>query len=101
MTNRTTPVKITHQGGVQLSNNYGYCVVGGSDAVCFYIDPVGRAAVEGWTESRDECPVLFLGCQGAAESTAVELTEFKGWRVHCGGEGKVIAVALVRKGAEQ
>ena len=101
MTRRETQIKITHQGDVKLWHNYGYCVVGGPDAVCFYIDVDGRADITGWTKSDTNCPVIFIGNTCADTDTIAEFTEFPGWRVHATNGGKTLAVALVREGAEE
>ena len=101
MTRRTTPIKIAHQGDVKLWHDYGYMVVGGPDAVCFYIDVDGRADITGWTKSDNNCPVIFIGNTCADTDTIAEFTEFPGWRVHATNGGKSLAVALVREGAEE
>lgn len=98
---RTTPIKINHQGDVKLWHDYGYCVVGGPDAVCFYIDVDGRADIEGWTKSDANCPLIFIGKDAALTDTIAEFPEFPGWRVHATNGGKTLAVALVREGAEE
>lgn len=101
MTRRTTPIKINHQGDVNLWHDYGYMVVGGLDAVCFYIDVDGRADITGWTKSDSNCPVIFIGNTCADTDTIAEFPEFPGWRVHATNGGKSLAVALVREGAEE
>ena len=98
---RTTPIKINHQGDLKLWHDYGYSVVGGPDAVCFYIDVDGRADITGWTKSDANCPVIFIGNTCADTDTIAEFTEFPGWRVHATNGGKTLAVALVREGAEE
>lgn len=97
---RETPFKILSQGDVQLAHSTGYLVVGGPDAVCFFIDPVGRAYISASTCSDADCPVVYLSRDGAERDTEIEFTEFPGWRFHAGGEGKSIAIALVRRAAE-
>ena len=98
---RTTSIKINHRGDVKLWHDYGYMVVGGPDAVCFYIDVDGRADITGWTKSDANCPVIFIGNTCADTDTIAEFTEFPGWRVHATNGGKTLAVALVREGAEE
>jgi hypothetical protein len=97
---RETKFKVLTQGDVKMSHDVGYLVVGGDDAVCFYIDPCGRAEIDASTESDDGCPVIYVSSAGSETCTEIEFTEFKGWRFHSGGQGKSIAIALVRRGAE-
>jgi len=97
---RETKFTILTQGDVKMAHDVGYMVAGDGDAVCFYIDPCDRAEVEASTESDNGCPVVYLGCANAEQSTEIEFTEFKGWRFHAGGSGKSIAIALVRREAE-
>ena len=97
---RETRFKVVTQGDVEMAHDVGYMVVGGDDAVCFFIDPKGRAFVEASTESQAGCPVVFIATDGAAMSTEIEFSEFPGWRFHAGGAGKSIAIALVRCGSE-
>lgn len=96
---RETKVTVLTQGDVEMAHLVGYMVTGGDDAVCCYIDPIGRAFVEASTESASGCPVVIIARDGADKSTEIEFTEFKGWRFHAGGAGKSIAIALVRKAA--
>lgn len=42
---RETKFKILTQGDVKMPHDVGYMVVGGDDAVCFFIDTDGRAYV--------------------------------------------------------
>lgn len=95
---RTTPVRVVHQGDVALAHEYGYDVRGDGDAVCFFIDiSGGRAAVEATTQNwPDRIPCVWLGVDESGRVTEVEFPEYPGWRVHCGGAGKTIAIALVR-----
>ena len=97
---RETPFKVLAQGDVQLVHSTGYLVVGGPDAVCFYIDPRERAYVSASRESDAGCPVVLLSRDDAERDTEIEFTEFPGWRFHSGGAGKSIAIALVRRAAE-
>lgn len=78
----------------------GYMMAGGDDAICFYIDPIGRAYISASTESASGCPVIYLSLDGCDRDTEIEFTEFPGWRFHSGGDGKSIAVALVRRAAD-
>lgn len=99
---RETTFTILHQGKVQMAHQQGYCLVGGPDAVCFYIDPRERAYVAWSSQSDSGCPVIGVTCDDDAErETEIEFTEFQGWRFHAAGSGKTIAVALVRRGAEE
>jgi hypothetical protein len=101
---RETTFKIQRQGSVRFSHLTGYMLVGDKDAVCFYIDPAERAYVSASTTSDNGCPVVFLTDQKCEDTevpdTEVEFSEFPGWRFHAGGGGKSIAIALVRRGAE-
>ena len=97
---RETAFKVLTQGDVEMAHDVGYMVVGGDDAVCFFIDPKGRAFVDASTTSQAGCPVVFIATDGAAMSTEIEFSEFPGWRFHAGGAGKSIAIALVRCGSE-
>lgn len=100
---RETTFKIIEQGAVEMAHAAGYMLVGGPDAVCFYIDPRGRAAVCASTESDAGCPVIYLTGDENDDGpfTVIEFTEFPGWRFHSSGGGKVIAIALVRRAAEK
>lgn len=100
MTRRTTPIRINHQGDVKPWHDYGYSVVGGPDAVCFYIDVDGYVYVSGWTTDHDNCPMIYVGDNSGSVDTLVSFPEFEGWRVHATNDGKTLAVALVREGAE-
>lgn len=96
---RKTPIYVQQQGDVKLCADYGYSVVGGCDAVCFYFDVTDHAYISGCTQEKSGCPVLFLvGGEDSAE-TQVEFSEFSGWVVHSAFSGKMISVALVRQGA--
>ena len=102
---RETKFKIQRQGSVCFNQYYtGYMLVGGPDAVCFFIDPVERSYITCSTTSDNDCPVVFLQCEKNRDDdtpdTEVEFSEFPGWRFHAGGGGKSIAIALVRRGAE-
>ena len=52
---RETRFTVLTQGDVEMAHDVGYMVVGGDDAVCFFIDPKGRAFVEASTESPAGC----------------------------------------------
>lgn len=98
---KETAIQIVTQGAVQLSHLNGYLMAGGpdSDCACFFIDPVDRAWVEAST-SEDGLPVVYLGRDDMGPddlSTAITFPEFKGFKFHCGGSGKTIAIALVRQ----
>lgn len=97
---RETTFKILTQGDVKMAHCQGYMVVGGDDAVCFYIDPKCRAEINASTESASGCPVVYVSRDGCERDTEIEFSEFVGWRFHAGGAGKTIAVALVRRAAE-
>jgi hypothetical protein len=97
---RETKFVVVSQGDVKMAHDVGYMVAGGDDAVCFFIDPVERAYVEASSDSVSGCPVVYLGNDGGETYTEIEFTEFPGWRFHAGGAGKSIAIALVRRGAE-
>lgn len=98
---RETKFKVLTQGDVKMAHHVGYMVVGGDDAVCFFIDPEGWAYIEASTESDAGCPVVFISRDGAEHSTEIEFSEFSGWQFHAGGSGKSIAIALVRRGATE
>lgn len=100
---KETTFRILTQGDVRMVHNIGYMLVGGPDAVCFYVDVGSRACVEASTESDDGCPVVFLSsCEDPENpSTDIEFSDFKGWRFHAGGCGKSVAIALVRRGADE
>jgi len=97
---RETTFKILTQGDVQMAHCQGYMVAGGEDAVCFYIDPRDRAYISASTESDSGCPVVYVSRDDCERDTEIEFSEFKGWRFHAGGDGKAIAVALVRRAAD-
>jgi len=97
---RETTFAIRAQGDVQMAHCKGYMVTGDGDAVCFYVDTVGRAYISAYTESKNGCPVAYVSRDGCERDTEIEFTEFRGWRFHAGGGGKTIAVALVRRAAE-
>lgn len=97
---RETTFKIQRQGAVRFNHLTGYMLVGDKDAVCFFIDPAERAYVSASTTSDNDCPVVFLTDECADIETEIEFSEFPGWRFHAGGGGKSIAIALVRRGAE-
>lgn len=100
---RETIFKVQAQGDVQLLGNTGYMLVGGPDAVCFYVDSERRARVSSSTQSEAGCPVVFLTCeddQGPSQvETEIEFPEFPGWQFHAGGAGKTLSLALVRREA--
>ena len=98
---RETTFKILQQGDVQMAHCNGYMVAGNGDAVCFYIDPRGRAYISASTESDGGCPVVYVSRDDCELDTEIEFTEFPGWRFHAGGSGKSIAIALVRRGADE
>lgn len=98
---RETTCTVLKQGAVRMLNNTGYNVIGGEDAVCFFIDPVERSYFYGHKQSAKGCPVALID-DGSNDLTAIEFTEFQGWRFHAGGMiGRSIAISLVRKGAEE
>lgn len=97
---RETKFSVLTQGDVKMAHNTGYMVVGGPDAVCFYIDPRDRAYISASTESGNGCPVIYVARDGCELDTEIEFSEFPGWRFHAGGGGKTISVALVRRGAD-
>lgn len=96
---KKTTFRILTQGDVRMAHCIGYMMAGGKDAVCFYIDSYDRAYISGSTESHNGCPVLYVSRDDCTRDTKIEFPEFPGWRFHCGGEGKTIAVALVRRAA--
>ena len=95
---KETKLTILTQGNVRLSHEYGYMVKGNDEAVCFYIDPVGRAKISCSSSSDNNCPTIFLTTDLPNDYTLteVEFSDYQGWRFHCGGDGKSIAIALVR-----
>jgi hypothetical protein len=98
---RETTFQILAQGDVEMAHCQGYMVSGGDDAVCFYIDTVGRAYVSASTESDSGCPVVYISRDDCERETEIEFSEFPGWRFHAGGGGgKSIAIALVRRAAD-
>lgn len=97
---RKTEFKIIHQGAVKMAHNYGYMLAGDGDAVCFFIDPVDRAYVDCSSESDNGCPVVYLTGDDDDELTSIEFSEYHGWRFHAAGCGKTIAIALVRRAAD-
>ena len=94
---RTTPLSVLSQGDVEVLHGEGYLVLGNDEAVCFYVDVAERAYVDASSESDDGCPVVILTREGYENSTWVAFPEFKGWRVHAGGGGKGIAIALTKR----
>jgi hypothetical protein len=98
---KETTFKVLRQGDVKMAHCVGYMLAGGEDAVCFFIDPAERAFVDSSTESENGCPVISISDEKSEVPTEIEFTEFKGWRFHAGGGGKTIAVALVRRGADE
>ena len=97
---RETTFKVLTQGDVEMAHDVGYMVVGGHDAVCFFIDPKCRAFVEASSTSQAGCPVVYIANEGASMSTEIEFSEFPGWRFHAGGAGKSISISLVRCGSD-
>jgi hypothetical protein len=97
---RETTFRILKQGDVHMAHCQGYMVAGGADAVCFYIDPRERAYISASTESDSGCPVVYVSRDDCEQDTEIEFSEFAGWRFHAGGAGKTIAVALVRRAAD-
>lgn len=59
-----------------------------------------EAYISASTESDSGCPVVYVSEEGCEQDTEIEFSEFPGWRFHAGGEGKTIAIALVRRGAD-
>lgn len=96
---RETTVRILRQGDVKMAHCLGYMLSGNENAVCFFIDPSNRAYISASTESDSGCPVVYVSEEGCEQDTEIEFSEFPGWRFHAGGEGKTIAIALVRRGA--
>ena len=72
-TMRETTFKILAQGDVQMAHCQGYMVAGGADAVCFYIDPIGRAYISASTESDSGCPVVYVSRDDCERDTEIEL----------------------------
>ena len=97
---RETIFKILRQGDVQMAHCKGYMVVGNCDAVCFYIDTFERAYISASTDSDSGCPMVYVSREDCELDTEIEFTEFQGWRFHSGGEGKSLAISLVRRGSE-
>jgi hypothetical protein len=96
---KKTKINVTYQGDVLLAHNYGYMVLGNHEAVCFFIDPEGRAEVIGWMNSEGNCPVIFLEREGGENATMVEFSDYPGWNVHACNSGKTISVALTNPDA--
>ena len=99
--NKDAALRVISQGAVELSHLSGYLMAGSPEAecACFFIDPVGSALVEAST-TEDDLPVVYLGRDDMGPddlSTAITFPEFKGFRFHCGGSGKTIAITLVRR----
>jgi hypothetical protein len=97
---RETTFEILTQGDVHMAHRQGYMVAGDADAVCFYIDARERAYISASSESDSGCPVVYVSRDDCERDTEIEFSEFKGWRFHAGSEGKTIAVALVRRAAD-
>lgn len=94
-------IKVLEQGSIKVTSGVGYCVVGGGDAICFFIDVYPRAYIDSSMSSETDCPIAFISNDDVNEFTKIEFPEFPGWRFHAsGGCAKTIAIALVRKGAE-
>ena len=87
---RETKLLVIQQGEVKLNHRTAYSVVGNDEAVCFTFDVDRRTAVDYWTYSDADCPVICL------DGTMVEMVEFPGWRVHATNGGDSVAIALVR-----
>jgi hypothetical protein len=97
---RETTFKILVQGDVKMAHCKGYMLADGGDAACFFIDPVRRAYISASRDGENGCPVVYVSRDDCELDTEIEFSEFKGWRFHAGGEGKAIAVALVRRSAD-
>ena len=99
MNDKETKLTLITQGNVRLLHKYGYMVKGNDDAVCFYIDATTQATVhrESNIMSANNCPVVYLmtNLPNDMTVTEVEFSDYPGWRFHCGGSGKSIAIALV------
>lgn len=93
-------LRILQQGDIAITS-VGYGLIGNDDAVCFFIDVEPRAYVDCSSASDNDCPVVFIARDISETLTEVEFCDYPGWRFHAGGSGKSIAIALVRKGAEQ
>lgn len=81
----------------------GYRLIGDGDVVCFFVDPVERAHITASTTSVSDCPVVWLGRDHPSPDsryTQLEFPAFPGWRFFAGGDGKSIAITLVRRAAE-
>ena len=91
--------KITRQGDVKMSNCQGYDIYGGDNALCFYIDPTERACVN-WSYIQDGIPTISVGLIKDDEKsvdTEIQFPTLIGWRFHCGGAGKSIALSFVKE----
>lgn len=71
-------------------------VVGNHEAVCFYIDVHDRAYVSSSSTDDDNCPMVFLEDADGPDDTLISFPSYPGFRVHCGGGGKTIAIALTK-----
>jgi hypothetical protein len=98
---KQTNLKISNQGNIKVTSGTGYGLVGDGDAVCFFIDVYPRAYIDASTSSDNDCPVVYIANDDFEDCATVEFIDYPGWRFHSGGSGKSIAIALVRKGAEQ
>ena len=93
---RTTPIEIVVHGSV-IAEDHGYLVIGGEDAVCFFVDTDGADWI-GCTD-RNGVPALDLSKDDDYRPTTIEFAEFKNSRIHSVTAGKTVSVALVREAA--
>ena len=98
---RETQITIVAQGVVKLyGSGTGYCVLGNSDSVTFYIDVTERAGVaDNGQDWKTKCPQAILEDGDDEQVTIIEFPEFPGWHIHSARGGKTISIALVRDAA--
>lgn len=95
---KETKFTIIEQGDVEMAHNVGYMLVGGENAVCFYIDPVHIGYVNASSHSENGCPIVYISPENDdyEKDTVIEFSEFKDWQFFAGGGGKSIAISLVK-----
>lgn len=95
---KDTKITIIQEGDVKMAHNVGYMLVGGENAVCFYIDPVHKGYINASSQSENGCPIVYISPYNDdyEKDTVIEFSDFKGWEFFAGGGGKSIAIALVK-----
>lgn len=95
MNERTVKVEVVH-GDIQIGQ--GYCLVGNDEVIAFFVDPSHRVCVEGFSNTNDNFPSIFVSENEESETwTEIYFPEYKDWDVHSAGGGKTLSVCLVNR----